>query len=52
LTIPPTPLAGIATQHLPAISTAIAIAVGLVLYFVVIRRRLVRGEAGPPATLT
>lgn len=50
LTIPPTPLAGIVTQHLPAISTAIAIAVGFVLYLVVIRRRLVRGEAGPPAT--
>jgi amino acid transporter len=48
LTIPPTPLAGIATQHLPALSIAIAMAVGLVLYFGVIRRRLVRGEAGPP----
>ena len=50
LTIPPTPLAGIATQHLPALSTAIAIAAGLVVYFGVIRRRLVRGEAGPPTT--
>lgn len=48
LTIPPTPLAGIATQHLPALSTAIAIAVGIVLYFGLIRRRLLRGEAGPP----
>lgn len=50
LTIPPTPLPGIATQHLPALSTAIAIAVGIVLYFGLIRRRLVRGEAGPPPT--
>jgi amino acid transporter len=50
LTIPPTPLAGIATQHLPALATAIAIALGIVLYFGVIRRRLVRGEAGPPTT--
>ncbi len=50
LTIPPTPLAGITTQHLPALSTAIAIAAGLVLYFLVIRQRLMRGEAGPPTT--
>jgi amino acid transporter len=50
LTIPPTPLAGIETQHLPALSTAIAIAVGFVIYFGQIRRRLKRGEAGPPTT--
>jgi hypothetical protein len=50
LTIPPTPLAGIQTEHLPALSTAIAIAVGVVLYFGLIRRRLNRGEAGPPVT--
>lgn len=50
LTIAPTPLAGISTQHLPAFSTAIAITVGVVLYFGVIRQRLLRGEAGPPTT--
>ena len=50
LTIPPTPLAGIKTEHLPALSTAIAIAVGIALYFGLIRRRLLRGEAGPPTT--
>jgi len=50
LTLPPTPLAGIKTQHLPALSTAIAIAIGVVLYFGLIRRRLKRGEAGPPTT--
>lgn len=50
LTIPPTPLAGIATQHLPALSTAIAIAVGILLYFGLIRHRLLRGQAGPPTT--
>ena len=48
LTMPATPLAGIATQHLPAFSTAIAIGAGTVLYLGVIRRRLVSGEAGPP----
>jgi amino acid transporter len=48
LTIPPTPLQGIQTQHLPALSTAIAIAMGVVLYFVLIRPRLLRGQAGPP----
>lgn len=52
LTIPPTPLAGIQTQYLPALSTAIAIAVGVALYFGLIRRRLKRGQAGPPTTPT
>jgi amino acid transporter len=48
LTIPPTPLAGIATRHLPALSTAIGIGAGTALYFGLIRRRLLRNEAGPP----
>jgi len=52
LTVTSTPLAGIQTHHLPALSTALGIAVGLVLYLGVIRRRLVRGEAGPPTTPT
>jgi len=50
LTIPPTPLAGIQTQHLPVLSTALAIAVGVVLYFGLNRGRLKRGGAGPPTT--
>lgn len=52
LTIPPTPLPGIQNQHLPALSTAIAIAAGVALYFGLIRRRLNRGVAGPPTTTT
>ena len=51
LTIPPTPLPGIKTQHLPALSTAIAILVGIAIYLGLIRRRLLRGEAGPPTTM-
>ncbi len=52
LTIPPTPLAGIQTEHLPALSTFIAVLTGVTLYFGLIRRRLLRGEAGPPTTQT
>jgi hypothetical protein len=48
LTIPPTPLAGISTQHLPALSTTAGIGLGIGLYLVLIRSRLRRGEAGPP----
>jgi len=48
LTIPPTPLAGIATRHLPALSTGIAVLVGVALYFGVIRQRILSGKAGPP----
>jgi amino acid transporter len=48
LTIPPTPVAGIATQHLPALSTAAAVAVGIAVYALAIRPRLLQGTAGPP----
>ena len=41
-------VAGFAETHLPAKSTLVAIALGLMLYFVSIRRRIIRGEAGPP----
>ncbi len=51
LTIPPTPLPGIQTQHLPALSTGLAIVVGVAIYLAVIRRRLLRGQAGPPTPL-
>lgn len=50
LTIPPTPLAGIRTHHLPALSTSVGMGVGLVLYLTLVRPRLRRGEAGPPRT--
>jgi amino acid transporter len=49
LTVPPTELPGIRTRHLPALSTAVAVGVGGGLYLGVIRGRLRRGEAGPPA---
>jgi amino acid transporter len=48
LTIPATPIAGIRTQHLPAISTTAGIALGIILYALFVRPRLLRGEAGPP----
>jgi amino acid transporter len=51
LTIPSTSLPGVTTQHLPALSTAGALAVGIALNFGLIRRRLQRGEAGPPGSL-
>jgi len=48
LTIPETVVDGIASRHLPAVSTASALAVGAVVYATVVRGRLIRGEAGPP----
>jgi amino acid transporter len=50
LTIPPTPVAGMQTQHLPALSTSVGIGLGLIVYLALIRPRLLRGEAGPPRT--
>jgi len=44
----PTPLAGIATRHLPALSTGSAVLIGIALYFAVIRQRILSGKAGPP----
>ncbi len=49
LTVPATPLAGISTDHLPAVSTAVALGFGGLLYLGLIRGRLLRGEAGPPS---
>ena len=34
---------------MPAKATAIALATGAVLYVVLVRGRILRGEAGPPA---
>jgi len=48
LTVPATPLAGIQTQHLPALSTTVGVALGMIIYAVLVRPRLLRGEAGPP----
>lgn len=48
LAIPPTPLPGIQTQHLPALSTTVGVVLGVVIYAVLVRPRLLRGEAGPP----
>ena len=48
LTIPATPIDGIRTQHLPAMSTSAGIVLGVVIYLILVRPRLLRGEAGPP----
>lgn len=48
LTVPPQPLEGIATRHLPAISSATGMAVGAVVYVCCIRTRIRSGSAGPP----
>ena len=48
LTIPASPIPGMATQHLPALSTAVAIGFVVALYFGMIRGRLLRNKAGPP----
>lgn len=50
LTIPPTPLAGIQTQHLPALSSTVGVVIGFVIYVGWARPRLLRGEAGPPTS--
>lgn len=49
LTLPPTPVAGLRTLHLPALSTSLGICLGLILYLAIVRPRLRRGEAGPPS---
>ena len=49
LTLPATEFAGVATRHLPAVSTTVAAAGGLALYLGFTRRRILGGEAGPPA---
>jgi amino acid transporter len=49
LTLPASEFPGVATRHLPAVSTAVAAAVGLALYAGFTRRRILGGAAGPPA---
>ncbi|MBM4010744.1 MAG: amino acid permease [Planctomycetes bacterium] len=48
LTVPPLPLEGIATRHLPAISSATGLALGAAIYLICIRPRILAGTAGPP----
>ena len=48
LTIPATPLAGIQTQHLPALSTTVGVVLGVPIYSASVRSRLLQGKAGPP----
>jgi len=48
LTVVPLPVPGVATRHLPAISSAAGLTVGLAVYFGCIRGRILAGTAGPP----
>ena len=48
LTIPATDIPGVGPTHWPAQSTAAALTVGALIYFFVVRGRLLRGDAGPP----
>jgi amino acid transporter len=51
LTIPPVEIPGVATLHLPAISSAVGLAVGSAVYLGCIRGRILAGIAGPPTSL-
>jgi hypothetical protein len=48
LVLPETEIPGWADRHIPAKATTVAILLGLLLYLFWLRRRLLRGEAGPP----
>jgi len=48
LTVPPLPIAGVATHHLPALSSAAGLGLGVAVYLGCIRRRILAGAAGPP----
>lgn len=48
LAVPETETPGWSDRHIPARATLIAILVGVVIYGILIRRRIVRHEAGPP----
>jgi amino acid transporter len=48
LTIPDVATSDQAIHHLPAKSTLVAISIGIGIYVLFIRGRLVRGQAGPP----
>jgi amino acid transporter len=48
LVLPETEIPGWTDRHIPAKATTVAILLGLLLYLFWLRRRLLRGEAGPP----
>ena len=48
LTIPATEIEGMSETHLPAKSTLVALAIGAIIYFSFIRKRILEGRAGPP----
>jgi amino acid transporter len=48
LSIPETEVEGFETRHLPALSTAVAFGVGILLYILHVRRKIRDGRAGPP----
>lgn len=48
LTIPETRVIGMDEKHLPAKSTFVALCIGILVYLLIIRRRILRGEAGTP----
>jgi amino acid transporter len=48
LTIPATYIHGFDETHLPAKSTLVAILFGIVVYFILIRKKITAGNAGPP----
>jgi amino acid transporter len=50
LTIPATNIEGSSETHLPAKYTLVATFIGVVVYVVRIRKRINRGEAGPPVS--
>lgn len=49
LSIPETDLPGITLKHLPAAMAVVVAALGTVLYFLYVRRKIIKGIAGPPA---
>ena len=48
LTVPPSEIEGFETRHLPAWSTAGGCLLGLCVYWCLVRKRLLKGRAGPP----
>lgn len=49
LTLPETVIPGWEARHVPALATLTTLLAGVLLYITLIRRRILAGEAGPPA---
>ena len=49
LSIPETDLPGITLKHLPAAMAVFVAALGTLMYFLYVRRKIIKGIAGPPA---